>query len=111
MKELRVEKLARYLTHNFYALGRVAQASGALIVQFRGKYRYGGLGNPDARYMRGVILQGCETWEPWNLIVDLSRLSYEWGGRDNACVESTEHKFHGAGCRPRMLASSGHTVV
>ena len=79
MHALCLQQLSPYLSYCFFRLGHVDQSSGALLVQFAGQYRYGGAGNRDADFMAGAILQGCACWHPWNVVVDLSRVWYQWG--------------------------------
>ncbi|MHA2203020.1 MAG: hypothetical protein ACW991_04970 [Candidatus Hodarchaeales archaeon] len=50
-----------------------------LIMHFIGEYRYGSAGNPDARHLIDIIKTAIGTWPPDSLIIDLSKLNYEWG--------------------------------
>lgn len=54
-----------------------------LRVAFKGKYRDGAAGRPDAGYMKGIVVTGIEVWDPVSVIVDLSELEYEWGDNIN----------------------------
>lgn len=79
MTPLDITREAPLLWYRLFALGHPYAESGAVVVQFGGVYRWGGCGNPDARFMHGVVGLADTLFEPWNLIVDLSSLSYEWG--------------------------------
>ena len=42
-----------------------------LIAKFSGKYREGSAGNPDARFMCGMLRTACDLWSPKSVIIDL----------------------------------------
>jgi hypothetical protein len=50
-----------------------------LIVSFRGEYRWGSQGNPDAQYMRAVIAGALVAWHCNGVVLDLRELTYQWG--------------------------------
>jgi hypothetical protein len=50
-----------------------------LIIRFVGKYRIGNLGRPDAAWMAAMSAAAQVRWEPQGIVLDLSRLEYEWG--------------------------------
>lgn len=62
-------------------LGEVKKASGksVLVIRFRGEYRPGSAGEPDARFIFAKLHAAYEAWETWGIIIDMSGLKYEWG--------------------------------
>jgi hypothetical protein len=50
-----------------------------LTLAFRGVYRDGSAGNPDARYMAAIATQAVYAWEPRAVVYDLRTLEYRWG--------------------------------
>ena len=50
-----------------------------LIAKFRGRYRDGSAGAPDAALIRGLTHTAIEVWRPAAVVLDLSELHYEWG--------------------------------
>ena len=50
-----------------------------LIAKFRGRYRDGSAGAPDAAFIRGLTHTAIEVWRPAAVVLDLSELHYEWG--------------------------------
>ena len=50
-----------------------------LIARFRGRYRDGSAGAPDAALIRGLTHTAIEVWRPAAVVLDLSELHYEWG--------------------------------
>ncbi|MFO0942544.1 MAG: hypothetical protein U0930_17550 [Pirellulales bacterium] len=57
-------------------------------LSFEGNYRDGSSGAPDAHYMVGIrsIVQGA--WYPSAMILDLSKLSYDWGDEMDLLIPS-----------------------
>lgn len=51
----------------------------AVVVAFEGDYRFGGSGNPDAHFMAVIIEAALMAWGSSALVVDLRKLTYEWG--------------------------------
>jgi len=50
-----------------------------LIAHVIGEYRDGSLGDPDASYLYGQIQTALEVWSPKAVIIDFSRMMYQWG--------------------------------
>jgi hypothetical protein len=50
-----------------------------LIAKFRGRYRYGSAGAPDAAFIAGLTQTALEVWNAAAVVLDLSEVSYEWG--------------------------------
>jgi hypothetical protein len=50
-----------------------------LIAKFRGQYRDGSAGAPDAAFIEGLTRTALEVWSPAALVLDLSELRYDWG--------------------------------
>ncbi|MDC0718111.1 hypothetical protein [Nannocystis bainbridge] len=50
-----------------------------VIVRFRGAYRSGSQGQPDALYITAVVKMALAAWSASGLVVDLRELSYSWG--------------------------------
>lgn len=50
-----------------------------LLVRFRGAYRSGSQGRPDATYISAVVRMALAAWFAPGLIIDLRELQYEWG--------------------------------
>src|SRR6476659_9599523 len=50
-----------------------------LIAKFRGRYRDGSAGAPDAAFIHGLTQTALEVWRPAAVVLDLSELHYEWG--------------------------------
>ena len=74
-----------------------------LIIHFMGEYRYGTGGNPDARYMIEIISAAIDRWPPNSLLIDLSKLSYEWGDKIEGVLDFANYLptafIVGAKCR------------
>jgi hypothetical protein len=51
----------------------------ALVMRFRGNYGHGSGGNGDAEYMTAVTRAAISFTNPFALIFDFAKLSYEWG--------------------------------
>lgn len=79
MKRLDLTQLAQHLHYAVHGLGHYRHETGAIVVAFIGMYRWGGAGHPDALFMRDISALAVECLEPQNLILDLSRLWYQWG--------------------------------
>jgi len=58
---------------------RIVTYADILVVSFRGKYRPGSAGTPDARFMLAMAEAGIAAFDPLALILDLRDLEYEWG--------------------------------
>lgn len=50
-----------------------------LIAKFKGTYRPGSAGAPDAAFICGIARTAVMMWHPAALILDLRDLSYTWG--------------------------------
>jgi hypothetical protein len=50
-----------------------------LIAKFAGRYREGSGGNPDARFICGMLKAAIEVWRPGALVINFSELDYVWG--------------------------------
>lgn len=63
-------------------------------VAFRGTYRLGSQGNPDADYLAGLLHTIGELHSGSSLVLDLSGLRYEWGNRmDKVLVSPNSEPF------------------
>lgn len=51
----------------------------AVVVAFKGEYGYGSKGNGDAYFMTAIIKAALAAWTPSALVIDLRKMSYEWG--------------------------------
>lgn len=78
-----------------------------LIGAFEGSYRDGSEGNPDAAYMRGQIDLACAIW--WyhtGLVIDLSKLAYQWGDMILAALDHPDRRpsaiVVGPGCESAL---------
>jgi hypothetical protein len=62
------------------SLARVDGGPPVLVLAFRGAYRRGSEGNPDAQFLVGVTAQLLATWPgAAALVFDLCELTYTWG--------------------------------
>jgi len=52
---------------------------GILVIAFKGEYRIGSQGNPDANYMHAKGDFGADLYHPSGIILDLRELDYKWG--------------------------------
>jgi len=50
-----------------------------LIAHVIGEYRDGSLGDPDASYLNSQIQTALEVWSAKAVIIDFSRMKYQWG--------------------------------
>lgn len=50
-----------------------------LVISFKGKYRDGAAGRPDAGLMKGIVETGLAVWDPFSVLIDLRELEYSWG--------------------------------
>lgn len=50
-----------------------------LIAKFKGTYRPGSAGKPDAQFIHGMTLTALRMWRPATVILDLRELTYTWG--------------------------------
>lgn len=51
----------------------------AVHLAFKGNYRSGSGGAPDAHFIEGIVRMAQEIWRPSALLLDLRELRYEWG--------------------------------
>ncbi|ULU23190.1 hypothetical protein [Dyella terrae] len=59
--------------------GEPYRSNRSLIVSFSGRYRDGSAGDPDAAFMKGIIGVASGIWWHKSLVIDVSKLTYEWG--------------------------------
>jgi hypothetical protein len=50
-----------------------------LSITFSGNYRDGSEGNPDARFMTGIVDTAINVWQPKTVLIDISECIYQWG--------------------------------
>src|SRR6516162_11610165 len=50
-----------------------------LIAKFRGRYRDGSAGAPDAAFIQGLTQTALEVWRPAAVVLDLPVPQYDWG--------------------------------
>jgi hypothetical protein len=50
-----------------------------LVAKFRGRFRDGSKGAPDASFIHGITQTALQVWDPAAVVLDLSELQYEWG--------------------------------
>src|SRR5262245_57191729 len=79
LQELTLGSLSEIEVSIFSGPSKSADYYDLLVVKFKGKYRYGSSGNPDATFMSAMAEAGIVAWGPAGLILDLSELAYEWG--------------------------------
>jgi len=79
LQELTLGSLSSIEVSFFSAPSRAADYYDLLVVKFRGHYRRGSSGTPDALFMSAMAEAGIVAWGPAGLILDLSELEYEWG--------------------------------
>jgi hypothetical protein len=59
-----------------------------LFVRFRGTYRIGSAGNPDAAFMEAVVRMGCAAFHPVGVVLDLTELDYRGGDMIGSVLEA-----------------------
>jgi hypothetical protein len=62
-----------------YLLPLDKELEDVLVIAFYGTYRDGSLGNPDAAFMRGMVMGALATYAPSCLLLDFRGLVYRWG--------------------------------
>ena len=93
IREVSVAGECPTMSHRVFLSQDEAQEERAvLIVAFEGRYRDGSEGNPDAAYMRGQIDLACGIWFHGGLVIDLSRLSYDWGDDILLALQNSQHE-------------------
>jgi len=58
---------------------RITDYRTILVVRYRGKYRPGSEGNPDATFMYAQGRYALAAFTPCAVLIDLTELEYEWG--------------------------------
>lgn len=68
------------IRHQFFLDEEDESGEGAILVAaFRGRYRIGCLGAPDATYMSRMTQTAAVLWDAQGVVLDLAELEYEWG--------------------------------
>ena len=79
-KSVKIEDYCPTITTHFkIAHLRNTHLVETLIVSFKGQYRLGSSGSPDAGFIKGFVKTGVEVFDPFELVVDLTDLEYQWG--------------------------------
>lgn len=77
-----------------------------LIAAFDGEYRHGSEGNDDADYMSAMLNAAFAVWQPLALVLDLRKLSYEWGDMMDAPLTAGQSYRAWMGGLPTVAISS-----
>ncbi|MEP7284786.1 MAG: hypothetical protein ABI947_03330 [Chloroflexota bacterium] len=90
---LRLEDLSN-LKYEFFSCSflTVPQRT-VLIVAFEGEYGYGSKGNGDASFMEAIIRAALAAWGPWALILDLRKMTYEWGDEILKAISASQERY------------------
>ena len=98
LKEVKYEDLSKIKYKIYVSEHEEFREPEFLVIKFSGTYRYGNKGAPDARFMLGTIRGAIGAWHSMSIILDLSKLKYDWGDEMNDVIDigfglSTECEF------------------
>ena len=79
MERVDLDSLSKIKCDTF--LGEAEKGSGKsiLVIRFKGEYRQGSAGEPDAKYIFAKLQAAYQAWESWGIIIDMSEFKYGWG--------------------------------
>lgn len=92
-KKVELEEICNGMRCEFYAknLGK-SHLIDILIIQFSGEYRPGSEGKTELGFMIGKTELGKAVWRPFNIVIDISNVKYEWGDDMELLINLLEPK-------------------
>ena len=89
----KLSELSRIRHEGYLGKSKSGEYREIMVIKFIGEYASGSMGDSDAQFMYAVGESAVAGWEPEGIVIDCSRLKYEWGDMLDSVWGIGRHHF------------------